>query len=145
MGKSGSNSRKITQTAGLSARLAAHAVRPQAGPARSLPARHRDRGYRARPCARGALERADARASTPFPWRSIPCWSKRFVAELWPTTSARRSASARLLHDAPEYVIGDMISPFKTALGVDYKQFEARLETAIRLRFGLSAAYDATR
>jgi 5'-deoxynucleotidase YfbR-like HD superfamily hydrolase len=44
---------------------------------------------------------------------------------------------AALLHDAPEYVIGDMISPFKTALGVDYKAFEERLETAIHLRFGL--------
>lgn len=43
-----------------------------------------------------------------------------------------------LLHDAPEYVIGDMISPFKTALGVDYRQFEARLEAAIRIRFGLT-------
>ena len=31
-----------------------------------------------------------------------------------------------LLHDAPEYVIGDMISPFKAALGLDYKAFEAR-------------------
>ncbi|MFT3729678.1 MAG: HD family hydrolase [Terricaulis sp.] len=46
---------------------------------------------------------------------------------------------AALLHDAPEYVIGDMISPFKTALGVDYKAFEAKLETAIHLRFGLPA------
>jgi 5'-deoxynucleotidase YfbR-like HD superfamily hydrolase len=44
-----------------------------------------------------------------------------------------------LLHDAPEYVIGDMISPFKAALGVDYKAFEARLERAIHLRFGLPA------
>lgn len=44
-----------------------------------------------------------------------------------------------LLHDAPEYVIGDMISPFKTALGLDYKRFEARLETAIHVRFGLPA------
>jgi hypothetical protein len=44
---------------------------------------------------------------------------------------------AALLHDAPEYVIGDMISPFKTALGLDYRTFEARLETAIHLRFGL--------
>ena len=42
-----------------------------------------------------------------------------------------------LLHDAPEYVIGDMISPFKAALGLDYRQFEDRLETAIHLRFGL--------
>jgi 5'-deoxynucleotidase YfbR-like HD superfamily hydrolase len=47
-----------------------------------------------------------------------------------------------LLHDAPEYVIGDMISPFKTALGVDYRQFEHRLEKAIRMRFGLSAHAD---
>ena len=42
-----------------------------------------------------------------------------------------------LLHDAPEYVIGDMISPFKAALGLDYKTFEARLEAAIHIRFGL--------
>jgi len=42
-----------------------------------------------------------------------------------------------LLHDAPEYVIGDMISPFKNALGVDYRDFEDRLQRAIHLRFGL--------
>lgn len=42
-----------------------------------------------------------------------------------------------LLHDAPEYVIGDMISPFKTALGVDYKDVENRILDAIHLRFGL--------
>ena len=44
---------------------------------------------------------------------------------------------AALLHDASEYVIGDMISPFKSALGFNYKAFEARLESAIHLRFGL--------
>ena len=44
-----------------------------------------------------------------------------------------------LLHDAPEYVIGDMISPFKAAIGIDYKAFEARLEAAVHLRFGLPA------
>lgn len=44
-----------------------------------------------------------------------------------------------LLHDAPEYVIGDMISPFKAALGVDYKAFENRLMAAIHRRFGLPA------
>jgi uncharacterized protein len=60
-----------------------------------------------------------------------------FVGEFWPETDARGRLGA-LLHDAAEYVIGDMISPFKTALGVDYRQFEARLDTAIRLRFGLS-------
>lgn len=44
-----------------------------------------------------------------------------------------------LLHDAPEYVIGDMISPFKAALGFDYRTFEERLERAIHIRFGLPA------
>ena len=44
---------------------------------------------------------------------------------------------AALLHDAPEYVIGDMISPFKAALGLDYRRFEDRLEAAIHIRFGL--------
>ncbi len=45
-----------------------------------------------------------------------------------------------LLHDAPEYVIGDMISPFKAQLGDGYKDVEARLLAAIHLRFGLPAA-----
>ncbi|HBF30594.1 HD family hydrolase [Rhizobium sp.] len=42
-----------------------------------------------------------------------------------------------LLHDAPEYVIGDMISPFKAVVGGGYKVVESRLEAAIHLRFGL--------
>ena len=42
-----------------------------------------------------------------------------------------------LLHDAPEYVIGDMISPFKAVIGESYKSVEARLLCAIHLRFGL--------
>nr|WP_245198713.1 HD family hydrolase [Jiella mangrovi] len=44
---------------------------------------------------------------------------------------------AALLHDGPEYVVGDMISPFKAVMGGDYKAVEKRLETAIHLRFGL--------
>ena len=44
---------------------------------------------------------------------------------------------ATLLHDAPEYVIGDLISPFKAALSLDYKTFEARLLSTIHIRFGL--------
>ena len=44
---------------------------------------------------------------------------------------------ATLLHDAPEYVIGDMISPFKAVLGEDYKAVEKRLLAAIHIRFGL--------
>src|SRR6476620_3676476 len=44
---------------------------------------------------------------------------------------------AALLHDAPEYVIGDMISPFKAVIGGDYKVVERRLLSAIHIRFGL--------
>src|SRR3569833_183856 len=51
---------------------------------------------------------------------------------------------AALLHDAAEYVIGDMISPFKAALGMDYRTFEDRLESAIHIRFGLPAKTPAS-
>jgi 5'-deoxynucleotidase YfbR-like HD superfamily hydrolase len=51
---------------------------------------------------------------------------------------------AALLHDASEYVIGDMISPFKAALGLNYRAFEERLETAVQLRFGLPARLPAS-
>lgn len=44
---------------------------------------------------------------------------------------------AALLHDAAEYVVGDLISPFKTAIGLDYKAFELRLLDAIHARFGI--------
>ncbi len=50
---------------------------------------------------------------------------------------------AALLHDAPEYVIGDMISPFKAVLGGNYKAVEKRLEEAVHLRFGLPAELPA--
>ena len=46
---------------------------------------------------------------------------------------------AALLHDAPEYVIGDMISPVKSAVGPGYAEMDARLTAAIHLRFGLPA------
>jgi len=46
---------------------------------------------------------------------------------------------AALLHDAPEYVIGDMISPFKAVLGGEYKDVERRLQHAVHLRFALPA------
>ena len=52
---------------------------------------------------------------------------------------AARWQMAALLHDAPEYVIGDMISPVKSAIGSDYSELEHRLMRAIHLRFGLPA------
>jgi 5'-deoxynucleotidase YfbR-like HD superfamily hydrolase len=48
-----------------------------------------------------------------------------------------RARRAILLHDAPEYVIGDMITPFKAVIGDSYKAVESRLLGAIHLRFGL--------
>ncbi|PTW50568.1 HD domain-containing protein [Rhodovulum kholense] len=47
---------------------------------------------------------------------------------------------AALLHDAPEYVIGDMISPVKAAVGPSYGELDKRLASAIHIRFGLPAA-----
>ena len=63
---------------------------------------------------------------------------EEIVAHVRPEIEPRWRLAA-LLHDAPEYVIGDMISPFKAALGVDYRTFEDRLESAIHIRFGLPA------
>ncbi|PXA90838.1 hydrolase [Nostoc sp. 3335mG] len=62
--------------------------------------------------------------------------------------AADRSASPvallqTLLHDAPEYVMGDIISPFKTAMGGNYKDVENRLLSAIYLRFSLPATCPA--
>ena len=52
---------------------------------------------------------------------------------------APRWQLAALLHDAPEYVIGDMISPVKAAIGAEYGELDARLTAAVHLRFGLPA------
>ncbi|AXQ94659.1 HD family hydrolase [Cereibacter azotoformans] len=53
--------------------------------------------------------------------------------------AAMRWRLAALLHDAPEYVIGDMISPVKDAIGAQYGDLDARLAAAIHIRFGLPA------
>ncbi|MER9596235.1 HD family hydrolase [Mesorhizobium sp. M0244] len=64
------------------------------------------------------------------------------VGELMPDAEADARLAA-LLHDAPEYVIGDMISPFKSVMGGSYKDCELRLQRAIHLRFSLPAELDA--
>jgi hypothetical protein len=50
---------------------------------------------------------------------------------------------AALLHDAPEYVLGDMISPVKAAVGQGYGELDARLSAAVHLRFGLPSVLPA--
>ena len=59
-------------------------------------------------------------------------------ARLDPGVAARWRLAA-LLHDGPEYVIGDMISPVKAAVGSAYGQLDSRLAAAIHIRFGLPA------
>lgn len=51
--------------------------------------------------------------------------------------SSRTLLLAALLHDASEYVIGDLITPFKSAIGLNYKAVEHRLEAAVHMRFGI--------
>ena len=63
---------------------------------------------------------------------------ENFCGELRPSWPVKWRLAA-LLHDAPEFVIGDMISPFKAQLGGQYKTIEHRLQQAIHLRFGLPA------
>src|ERR1700759_4218541 len=60
----------------------------------------------------------------------------------WPSLDSK-ARLALLMHDAPEYVIGDMISPFKAVIGGSYKIVEARLLAAIHVRFGLPSALPA--
>lgn len=61
---------------------------------------------------------------------------ERLTGDLKPRL-ARQGRLAALLHDASEYVVGDLISPFKAAVGLDYKDLENRLLAAIHIRFGL--------
>ena len=63
---------------------------------------------------------------------------ERLMVELKDSTPVKWRLAA-LLHDAPEYVIGDMISPFKAVIGDAYKAVETRLQGAIHIRFGLPA------
>jgi len=64
---------------------------------------------------------------------------ERLYSRLTPAAPAKWRLAA-LLHDAPEYVIGDMISPVKNAVGPGYDDLDKRLAAAIHIRFGLPAA-----
>lgn len=68
---------------------------------------------------------------------------EELFARLYPKSPAKWRLAA-LLHDAPEYVIGDMISPVKAAVGPAYGELDDRLSAAIHIRFGLPAAIPAT-
>lgn len=63
---------------------------------------------------------------------------ERIMVHMKPSLPAQ-DRLAGLLHDAPEYVMGDVISPFKVILGVGYTRMENRLQEIIHIRFGLPA------
>ena len=63
-------------------------------------------------------------------------------SRIMPSADAKWRLAA-LLHDAPEYVIGDMISPVKAAVGPGYGALDDRLTAAIHIRFGLPAVIPA--
>ncbi len=64
---------------------------------------------------------------------------EQIYARVDPVPPARWRLAA-LLHDAPEYVIGDMIGPVKSAVGPAYGELDLRLTAAVHLRFGLPSA-----
>jgi hypothetical protein len=82
------------------------------------------------------------RGEHPFSVAEHSLLVEELYARLAPGAPARWRLAA-LLHDAPEYVIGDMISPVKAAVGPDYAAMDARLAVAVRLRFGLPASLPA--
>ena len=67
---------------------------------------------------------------------------ERLFARLSPAAPVKWRLAA-LLHDGPEYVIGDMISPVKAAVGPGYDDLDRRLSAAIHIRFGLPAILPA--
>jgi 5'-deoxynucleotidase YfbR-like HD superfamily hydrolase len=88
--------------------------------------------------ARVARWNGQTKGPLPFTVAQHSLLVEEFCAVLRPDWPAKWRLAA-LLHDGPEFVIGDMISPFKAALGTQYKTIEKRLQRAIHLRFGLPA------
>jgi len=88
--------------------------------------------------ARVARWNGQTRGPRPFNVAQHSVIVEDFCGRLSPDWPARWRLAA-LLHDGPEFVIGDMISPFKSALGQVYRDIEHRLQQAIHIRFGLPA------
>ncbi|MEQ1931021.1 MAG: HD family hydrolase [Parvularculaceae bacterium] len=88
--------------------------------------------------ARVARWNGQTRGPLPFSVAQHSIVVEEFCSQLKPGWPPKWRLAA-LLHDAPEFVIGDLISPFKAALGGDYKAIERRLMRAIHLRFALPA------
>ncbi len=68
------------------------------------------------------------------------------VAELMAAaapSSDTRCLLAGLLHDAPEYVCSDLVTPFKNAIGGGYRELEDRVARSVHVAFGLPAVLPA--
>ena len=88
--------------------------------------------------ARVARWNGQTSGTFPFSVAQHCCLVEAIAARL----SAELPASARLtllLHDASEYVVGDLVTPLKTALGEGFRQIEGRIQSAIFIAFGLPA------
>ena len=95
-----------------------------------------------RDIAHGLARVARWNGQTTGDWPYSVAQHSLLVEALMPVTApgaARVDCLGALLHDAPEYVVGDLISPFKAAIGDSYKTVEHRLEDAILLRFSIPA------
>ncbi len=92
--------------------------------------------------ARVARWNGQTRGGHAFSVAEHSVWVEAIVSQLAPGLTPADQLTT-LLHDAPEYVIGDMISPFKAVLGDAYKSTESRLQEAIHIRFGLAAVTPA--
>lgn len=88
--------------------------------------------------ARVARWNGQTQGPLPFSVAQHSVLVERFCGELKPDWPIKWRLAA-LLHDAPEFVIGDMISPFKSAIGESYKRIEHGLQQAIHIRFGIPA------
>lgn len=84
--------------------------------------------------ARVARWNGQTAGACPFSVAQHSLLVEAIVAEMAPDAPPH-TALAALLHDAPEYVVGDLISPFKAVIGDAYKAVEGRLADAVRLRF----------
>ena len=86
--------------------------------------------------ARVARWNGQTRGDYPYSVAQHSLLVEALFRELAPRTSAA-DALAALLHDAPEYVVGDLISPFKAAVGEAYREVEGRIADAVALRFSI--------
>ncbi|MEZ5872515.1 MAG: HD family hydrolase [Nitratireductor sp.] len=89
--------------------------------------------------ARVARWNGQTRGDNAYSVAQHSCLVLDVVDTIAPGASTQKRMMA-LLHDAPEFVVGDLISPFKAVIGGEYKMLEERLLAAVHLRYGLPPA-----